>query len=181
MRKVLVVSKKYDGSLRDEYEAYLYADADDSITFYSPPGVRYWDHRKSAWFEAEDGLLEIYFKHKWYNVWHICEQISNVNLMYVNIAMPTKLHSKRLEWIDLDLDYRANLDHSVQRLDEAEFEKNIQLMRYPPAVVEQARLASQEVEAGLQSKTYPFDHGRQVEIYDRIRSELAAGNGDSQG
>jgi hypothetical protein len=60
MRKVKVISKKYDGSLRDEYETYLYAETDEIIILLSLPGLSYWDHRKAAGFEAPDGLLEIY-------------------------------------------------------------------------------------------------------------------------
>src|SRR5262245_23616974 len=118
MRKVRVVSKKYDGSLRDEYETYLYDETDEAIGLFSVLGLSYWDHREGAWFEGSDGLLEIYFKRRWYNVWHIAEQVSNLNLMYVNIAMPATLQGDVLEWIDLDLDYRVNLDCSVDHLDQ---------------------------------------------------------------
>jgi protein associated with RNAse G/E len=175
MRKVLVVSKKYDGSLRDEYETFLYAETDATITLFSLTGLKYRDHRKSAWFEAEDGLLEIYFKHKWYNVWHICEQVSQTNLIYVNICMPVTFHASVVEWIDLDLDYRVHLDNSVKRLDQAEFEKNVQLMKYPFDLIEQTQAACQEVEAGLMSRIYPFDHERQVERYHQIKADLMAG------
>src|SRR5258708_6884619 len=91
MRTVRVLSRKYDGSLRDEYETSLYAETEETITLFSVPGLPYWDHRKAARFEAPDGLLEIYFKRRWYNVWHICEQTSNINLVYVNIATPATL------------------------------------------------------------------------------------------
>lgn len=177
MRKALVVSKKYDGSLRDEYEAYLHADTDEAVTLFSLPGTRYWDHRKAAWREAEDGLVEIYFKHRWYNVWNICEQVSHTNLMYVNISMPATFQASVLEWVDLDLDYRVHLDGSVERLDRADFEKNVQLMRYPSDLIEQANIACQQAEAGLRSKAYPFDHGRQVDLYRRIKTDLLAGKG----
>src|SRR5262245_21847305 len=103
MRKVRVVSKKYDGSLRDEYETYLYDESDETIRLISIPGLSYWDHRKGAWFEGTDGLLEIYFKRRWYNVWHMAEQISNLNLIYVNIALPAMLQGNVVEWTDLDL------------------------------------------------------------------------------
>lgn len=172
MRKVRVVSRKYNGALRDEYETYLYAETDETVTLFSEPGLGYWDHRKAAWSEAQDGLIEIYFRHKWYNVWHICEQVSNTNLIYVNIAMPATLQASGIEWIDLDLDYRVHLDNSVELLDKAEFQQNRQLMGYSPDLVEQVRVACLEVEAGLGSQTYPFDHGRQVELYRRIKAEL---------
>src|SRR5215475_897439 len=170
MRKVRVVSKKYDGSLRDEYETYLYDESDEMIRLISVPGLSYWDHRKGAWFEGTDGLLEIYFKRRWYNVWHMAEQISNLNLMYVNIAQPAMLQGNVVEWTDLDLDYRVNMDHSVERLDQEEFEQNAQRMGYPPDLIEQVGEACREVEAGLASRIFPFDYDRQVELYRRIKT-----------
>lgn len=175
MRKVKVLSKKYDGSLRDEYETYLYAETDKTITLFSPPGLKYWDHRKAAWFTAQDGLIEIYFKHRWYNVWHICEQVSHTNRIYVNICMPATRHATVIEWIDLDLDYRVHLNNSVERLDQAEFEQNIQLMGYPPDLIVQAQIACREVEDGLINRAYPFDYEKQVQLYHQIKADLLAG------
>jgi protein associated with RNAse G/E len=171
MRTVKVVSKKYEGSLRDEYETRLFAESDETIILFSEPGLRYLDHRKAAWFEAQDGLLEIYFKHRWYNVWHIAEQVSNLNLTYVNIALPATFQQNIVEWIDLDLDYRVHLDHRVERLDQTEFEQNVQHMGYPPDLIEQVGAACREVEAGLARRIFPFDHERQAELYWRIKRE----------
>jgi uncharacterized protein len=168
----MVLSRKYDGSLRDEYETHLYAETNESITLFSPPGVKYRDHRKSAWFEAPDGLIEIYFKNRWYNVWHICEQVSGTNLIYINICMPAVMKSTGIVWVDLDLDYRVHLDLSVEKLDQEEFEQNTLKMEYPPSLIEKAYLACKEVEAGLTSRAYPFDHERQVELYRRIKNGL---------
>lgn len=171
MRKVRVVSKKYDGSLRDEYEKFLYAESDETILLFSVPGLRYFDHRKAAWFEAPDGLLEIYFKHRWYNVWHTAEQASHTNLMYVNIALPATLQDNVVEWTDIGLDYRVHLNHTVERLDQAEFELNAQRLGYPPDLIEQVGAACREVEAGVAKRIFPFDYERQVELYWRIRRE----------
>jgi protein associated with RNAse G/E len=131
MKQVRVVSKKYDGSLRDEYESYMVSETPDTITLLSPPALRYWDYRKVASFESPDGLIELYFKNKWYNVLHICEQVSNLNLIYVNIALPATLSENCLEWIDLDLDYRVHLDNTVERLDQNEFEENTDVCTTP--------------------------------------------------
>src|SRR5262247_288657 len=172
MRKVRVVSKKYDGSLRDEYETYLYSESDETILLFSIPGLSYWDHRKGARFEGPDGLLEIYFKHRWYNVWHVAEQVSNLNLIYVNIALPATLQANVVEWTDLDLDYRVHMDHSVEHLDQEEFEQNALSMGYPRSLVEQVGAACREVEAGLAQRIFPFDYEPQVELYRLIKTEL---------
>jgi len=139
MRKVRAVSKKYYGSLRDEYETYLYSESDKTIILFSHPGLSYWVHRKGARFEGPGGLLEIYFKHRWYNVWHIAEQISYLNLIYVNIALPATLQANVVEWTDLDLKYRVHPDHSVERLDQAEFEQNVQRMDTRPTPLSKSK------------------------------------------
>ena len=169
MRKIHVLSKKYNGTLRDEYETTLYAETAETITLFSVPGLPYFDHRKGAWFSADDGLLEIYFKQRWYNVWHICEQYSQINQVYINLAMPATLQGDTLTWIDLDLDYRVHLDDSVERLDQADFDQNSHHMRYPPDLIAQVHAACREVEAGLACGAFPFDHVRQVELYQRIK------------
>lgn len=174
MKRLRVISKKYDGSLRDEYDAYLYSETEQALTLFSPPGAKYWDHRKAAWFESQDGLIEVYFKSRWYHVWHICEQVSQRNRSYIHIATPARLQEMRLEWTDLDLDYRVHLDETVERLDQAEFEQNARRWAYPPHLVEHAQAACREVEAGLASCTFPFDHERQVELYHQLKRELDA-------
>jgi len=163
MRKIKVISKKYDNSYRDEYEAYLYSEADETIIVLSPPGTRYYDHRKGSWFEAPDGLLEIYFKEKWYNVWHICEQNSYRNIIYANICMPAVLEGNVLEWVDLDLDFRVHMNGSIELLDEEEFERNSRRMGYSERVVKNARAACDEVMNRFERGEFPFDYQRQVE------------------
>ncbi len=172
MQKIKVISKKYDGTLRDEYETYLYAETDETITLFSLPGTKFWQHRKAVESKAPDGLLEIYFKHRWYNVRHIGEQISGWNLSYVNLAMPATFNNGVLEWVDLDLDYRYHLDHTLEQLDQVDFEKNTQQMGYPSDMLEQVEIACQEIETGFAQQTYPFDHDNQVELYRHIKANL---------
>ena len=179
MKKIRVVSKKYDGSFRDEYETYLFDETDEITTLFSLAGLRYWDYRKAAWFQAPDGLLEIYFKQRWYNVWHMAEQNSQNALIYVNISMPAVLRGDILEWVDLDLDYRVNMDNSVERLDEEEFEGNWQRLGYPPELIKQIQETCQEVEAGLKRRMFPFDYERQVALYYQIKEDLQLGKGTS--
>jgi protein associated with RNAse G/E len=171
MRKIKVISRKYDGTLRDEYEAFLYAEDKDTLRVYTPPGTMSFDHRKGSWESAPDGLLEIYFKEKWYTVWHICEQKSQLTLIYTHICMPAILTENTLAWVDLDLDYRVYLDGSMERLDEQDFERNSQGMQYSPEIIKQARIACEEVEWLFQSRAFPFNHQEQVAIYREIQAK----------
>jgi protein associated with RNAse G/E len=168
MRKIKVVSRKYNGTLRDEYEAFLYAQDETSLTVYTPPGTLDFDYRKGIASPAPDGLLELYFTTKWYTVWHICEQNSNFNT-YVHIAMPFTLNGDTLAWVDLDLDYRVHMDGSLERLDEDEFADNSQTMHYPAHIIAQARAACAEIEQLYPLRAFPLNHQEQVAIYQTIR------------
>jgi len=90
-------------------------------------------------------------------------------------GLPSTLQANVVEWTDLDLDYRVHPDHSVERLDQAEFEQNAQRMGYPPNLIEQVGAACREVEEGLAKRTFPFDYERQVELYRRIKTEQRPG------
>lgn len=171
VKRVKILSKKYDGSLRDEYETNLYAETDEALIVFSLPGTPYWDFRKNARFQAEDGLLEIYFKRRWFNVWHIAEQNSGINRAYINISLPITWREGIIEWVDLDLDYRVHMDGRVEKLDEDEFAQNALRYAYPPDVIAHAQAACREVEEGLALGAFPFDHKQQVALYEKIRRE----------
>jgi len=170
MRTIRIVSRKYDGRLRDDYEAFLYAEDDERLVVYAAVGTISYDHRTQAWVAAPDGLLEIYFKARWYCVWHICEQSSNINQMYINLSMPARLTAAGIEWVDLDLDYRVHLDGRMERLDEDEYRAHIASMGYPPEVQTQVQAACAEIESLYHQRADPFNHAEQVALDQQIKA-----------
>ena len=173
MRKINIVSRKYDGRLRDEHKAFVYAESEECLVAYAPPGTLEYDHRKQLWSAAPDGLLELYFKTRWYTVLQICEQNSCINQSYTHISMPAVATAGGIEWVDLDLDYRVHLDGRIELLDEDEYAERSVTMGYPPAVHTQVRAACAEVEALYQARAYPFNHDEQLALYARIKAGLA--------
>lgn len=168
MRAITVQSRKYDGTLRDEYAGWLYAEDAETWTVYVPPGTRGYDHRRREAFEAPDGLIELYFKARWYAVWHICEQHSARNQMYIHLAMPATASPDGIAWVDLDLDYRAHLDGSLERLDEDEYQVNRARMGYPPALHAQVQAACAAIETGYARQSAAFDHAAYVALYEQM-------------
>ena len=173
MRKINIISRKYDGSLRDEHEAFVYAESEDCVVAYAPPGTPEYDHRKQLWSAAPDGILEYYFKTKWYTVLVICEQNSGFNQSYTHISMPAVVTSAGIEWVDLDLDYRVHLDGRIELLDEDEYAERSVTMGYPLAVQAQVRAACTEVEALCRARSYPFNYDEQLALYARIKARQA--------
>jgi protein associated with RNAse G/E len=173
LRNIQVISKKYDGTLRDEYVAYLCSETEETIIVFVPPDAHAFDHRKQAWFSGPDGVLEIYSRQKWYHVWHVCERLnSSTNKIYVHIAQPATFAEGVLRWTDMDMDFRVHADDTIALLDEDEFEQNAMRMGYPQFVIEQCWSACREVKAGLKSGDGLFDHEAQVELYRQIKKKL---------
>jgi protein associated with RNAse G/E len=170
MQRIRIISRKYDGRLRDEYEAFLYAEDDEWLVVYAPVGTMSYDRRKQIWVPAPDGLLEIYFKTRWYNVWHICEQISSINQIYSNLSMPAVRIETGIAWVDLDLDYRVHMDGRMERLDEEEYRAHIASMGYPVEVQAQVQAACAEIESLYHQRADPFDHAVQVALYQQIKA-----------
>lgn len=170
MRKIKVISQKYNGTLRDESEGYLWAEDEATLTVITLPGTPYFSPKKQGWFTTEDGSIDLYFKDKWYNVWHVCEQNSGINRLYANITLPATFQNDVLTWVDLDLDLRVHLDGSLELLDEDEFVENSALFAYPPAVIAQARAAVDELTACYQQQRFPFNHAEQVALYAQIQA-----------
>ena len=172
MRKIQVISQKYNGALRDEGESYLYHADETTIITVTPPGTPYFHHKKGAWFTTEDGSIDLYFTKKWYNVWHICEQHSGINRIYANISLPATLQADVLTWVDLDLDLRVHLDGALEVLDEDEFVENSTRFAYPPALIAQARAAVAELDLCYKEARFPFNHGVQVMLYEQIMATV---------
>src|SRR5262249_47182065 len=138
-------------------------------------GAMDYDHRKQAWFASPDGLLELYFKTRWYTVWHVCEQKSNFNQIYAHISLPATVTATGIAWVDLDLDYRVYLDERIERLDEQEYIEHTASMGYPAEVHAQVQAACADVEALYRKRADPFNHTEHVALYEEIKKALGAG------
>ncbi len=168
MRRIQVIKKKYDGSLRERHESHLVSEDDIAFTLLTLPGMDGYDHGKQREAPNLDGMLEIYFKQRWYNVWHICERHESTTLIYANVAMPAVLTSGKIEWIDLDLDVRVDVDGSLELLDEEQFHENVGRLQYPEDVVHMAKGAWNEVARLASEGRYPFDHETQLLHYRQL-------------
>ena len=160
--RVRIVSTKYDGTLRDSYEAQLLDHVGPVLRLKVPAGTLVYEGKRAALVEAEDNAVEIYFTDRWYNVWHFKEHTTYPNLWYANVALPARLDGDTLCWVDLDIDIRCYLDGSLRVLDEDEFARNRVEMSYPDEVVNRAIAARDEMLRLAKDSAFPFDHEKQL-------------------
>ena len=167
IRPIQIVSKKYDGTLRERYVGHLLEQVGSLIrvqVFAGTPIYRGIDRTRSLTYNA----IEIYFTDCWYNVWHFPTHGIDRYLWYANIAMPARLDGSILQWIDLDIDVCCHMDGSIETLDYDEFLENRSTMHYPKDIVERALAAHDEVIHLAKSSVFPFNRTAQLRHWAKI-------------
>ena len=100
-------------------------------------------------------------------------QISNINQIYSNLALPAVRTAEGIEWIDLDLDYRVHMDGRIERRDEDEYRAHIISMGYSAEVQAHVQAACAEIETLYHQRADPFNYAEQVARYHRIKAQAA--------
>ena len=159
---IRVTSTKYDGSLRDFYDAELLYVDESAVRIKVPSGTPIWVEKHGKTELSEDNAIEIYFTDRWYNVWHFREHTTNPNSWYSNVAMPARFDGTTLQWVDLDIDIRCYADGSLRVFDQDEFEQNRVEMGYPTEVVKRAVAARNEVLQLGKVGIFPFNYETQI-------------------
>jgi protein associated with RNAse G/E len=156
MKRVLVHSTKYDGSIHYRYHATVVHEDADLLQLYRAPGTRATSYRGDMLGTRHS--LEIFWPDRLYNVHVIWYPDWRPSMHYVNIATPATWGDGTLRFIDLDLDviWRAQTGEIVLD-DEDEFVLHQARFGYPPELIAQVWHASQEVQDMMARRVYPFD------------------------
>ena len=159
--KIEIISKKYNGALRESYTGHLLEQVGPLIRVQVSAGgtaYRSSDRPEASLYDA----IEMYFTDRWYNVWHFLTQGMDRYLWYANIATPATFDGATLRWIDLDIDVCCHLDGTIQSLDFDEFHEHLSRMNYPDELVERALSAHDEVLQLAKSGAFPFNRTNQL-------------------
>jgi hypothetical protein len=109
MHLITLRSRKYDGSSRNKYDAFLYAEDAESYLVYVPPGTSCYDHRKQMRSLAPDGVLERYCKNRWYTIWYICAHHQRVTALYIHTTHDVASHLRAQRRVSRERTDRLNL------------------------------------------------------------------------
>lgn len=99
---------------------------------------------------------EYYWTRRWYNVFRFSEPEGRLRNYYCNIAMPPRLGSNTLDYIDLDIDLVVWPDRSTDVLDLDDFRRNSEKFDYTKETIEKAEAALAELTAAAEAAADPF-------------------------
>ena len=163
MKRVSVKSVRYDGSLRDQFEADLLSADDGVYCVLIHPGTPV---RTLGGVEREvTTTTQILFADRWFNVNHFHEVVAPYsNLWYANLAMPAEFNGHEIRWVDLDLDVMHDVDRGVVLKDEDIFAKKAAAGIYPQHIVRQVESARDEILRLAANAAFPFDREHQIAL-----------------
>jgi len=144
VRRIHVVSRKYDGSPHWEFDCELVREEGPLLVASNHAGQRLKNPRGS-WRTPWD-TLNHFWTDRWYNVM-LCERPNGKGLdnFYCNVTTPAQRDGDTVTYVDLDLDLRVFADGRLEVLDEDEFLENSERMGYPPDVIRESRAALSEL------------------------------------
>jgi protein associated with RNAse G/E len=156
MKKILVHSTKYDGSLHYRYDTMLVREDAALLVVYMAPGTAIQSYRGSM--IADNHNLQLYWADRPYNLhvsWYADWRPRN---HYINVATPAVWSDGQLHFVDLDLDviWRSSTGEVILD-DEDEFDLHQVRYGYPRELIEQSWRSSTEVRELIAQRSYPFD------------------------
>ncbi|MEZ4504037.1 MAG: DUF402 domain-containing protein [Dehalococcoidia bacterium] len=156
---IRVQSTKYDGSLHNDYEAFL-LDApteDTPLRLHVPAGTAIASYR--GHYETSVAFTALFWPglEVWWNVYHNHAPVGRRGFIsYANVSTPASFDGETVRWVDLDLDVVVLPDRVVLD-DEDEFEAHRERFAYPPDLEASAREAASELLELAVHRTAPFD------------------------
>ncbi len=140
------VHRMWDKSLVLEHHDGLLVVGNDAATVYEGDG-RSWQVREPA--------ITIFFEDKWYNV--ICMIRPDGIHYYVNIASPVRTEEDMIIYIDYDLDVGLKPNQPLKILDEMEYLRHKEKMKYPDRLDYLLKAALYEIIQKCNTGAYPFN------------------------
>jgi len=154
-QRLPVHSTKYDGSLHYRYEVTVVREEPDRLLVYEPIGSLATGHRGPV--RTRHPMLHVHTRDRYWNLSVMWEPDWQRREHYVNIALPSTWDDGTLRFVDLDLDLIWKADGTVLLDDEDEFDLRTIRFAYPPALVERAWRAADEVRGLIARRAAPFD------------------------
>lgn len=155
MRRVSVVSRKWDGSLHRDSAALELGTDQHGSWLWMPEGslVR----AATSTFRAVSGLRLIPVD-RWWSAYFVPRHVNPARpkQLYVDIATPATRSEDLIEFIDLDLDVEQLEDGPARILDQDEFAAHQADYGYPPELVERAQATCAEIVAAVNARAEPF-------------------------
>ena len=159
---VPIYSFKHDGSFHRLWENTVLIEQTEDYIVVGNVRAKVTESDGRFW-EAREPAITIFSTKGWFNV--ICMIRATGIHYYCNIASPTQMINEEIVYIDYDLDVSMAPDNTIRILDEGEYHKHAEQMKYSPELDYELKKALYEVLRLCRSRQYPFSNQKVNEYY----------------
>jgi protein associated with RNAse G/E len=169
-RAVRVYSTKFDGSLHNDFTAWLIEPREPSegtpLRLFVPEGTVIQSYRGEQTTRIAFTALFWPGLDRWWNVYHNHRVFQRPDgrwtpESYANVSTPASFDGETLRWVDLDLDVVVR-DGAVELLDEDEFTDHRARMAYPEDLAARALEAASALVDLAGRRETPFDRAAHI-------------------
>lgn len=163
--EMVIVAFKHNGLVhRTWYQTYLIEENDEYIAVGSTHAfVIEADDRK---WHAIEPAVSIFMKKKWFNV--VCMMKPSGINYYVNIASPSLVENNVIKYIDYDLDFKVDDIYMIKTLDEFEYKRHKETLKYSSELDEVIKYNFKKVKNMIIKHEFPFSHEDVENLYKKF-------------
>ncbi|MEN1938191.1 DUF402 domain-containing protein [Paenibacillus sp. 102] len=129
--KVQIHSYKHNGSIHRMWEETTILKGTQSLVIGANDRTVVTESDGRTWITREPAICYFHSNY-WFNVIGMLREEGVY--YYCNLSSPFAYDSEALKYIDYDLDIKVYPDMTYTLLDEDEYEKHSQMMKYPPVI-----------------------------------------------
>ncbi|UII54729.1 DUF402 domain-containing protein [Cytobacillus spongiae] len=161
---IKITALKYPNIPHYEWQGEVVRKTEDGLFVLCCPGRKLHHYSKGATFTINNVSLEYYSFKDWFTA---AMEIENGRVVsyYCNIAMPSKMISNHVSFVDLDLDFVMSEQTGWQVVDEEEFEENSIKFEYSAELKKAAFESLEELKDRVRKKQFPFNENSLAGIH----------------
>ena len=162
---IKIESLKHDRSLHRRWEENIVLYADETIVIGANNITKVTQGNGESWTTKVPAIF--YFnRNKWFNIIYLFQEARP--FYYCNLSSQFTYDNQTIRYIDYDIDFIVQLNHTFKIVDQDEYKENKLRYHYPKTIEKQLGRAKQDLKTWIKQHRDPFNET----FINRWRNEL---------
>lgn len=164
---------KHDGRMHRIWDSVYVVDQTDEYIVVASTKTKVIEHDFRIWYTKEPAIM-IFFNNHW---WNVIAMLKKSGLTYyVNLASPFVIDSKRIKYIDYDLDLKLYPNNDIRLIDVKEYGYHRKKYNYGADIDQILRYNINQVKYYMENGLFPFNDEKIKNYYDTFLNETKRGD-----
>lgn len=164
---------KHDGRMHRIWDSVYVVDQTDEYIVVASTKTKVIEHDFRIWYTKEPAIM-IFFNNHW---WNVIAMLKKSGLTYyVNLASPFVIDSKRIKYIDYDLDLKLYPNNDIRLIDVKEYGYHRKKYNYSADIDQILRYNINQVKHYMENGLFPFNDEKIKNYYDTFLNETKRGD-----